>query len=314
MVLKNEKGFTLAEVVIVGGITTVIALVGIQVTGQFSKSESTLIKKSDRVLSSKVSYGFLQEDLTFSFPSLSVLKKEAETVEGKCPTKNFWKLSLSTKHSECSLQVALDEDNEEFYIVKSKQEIGLNIHPSEFYTSSGSGVGFNPSKVSKFITDNEINPSGAFVKFESPVRLFDTDDSIFSTYYKLQQTNGEGAFTDIDEFEFNQQTLPISSGHCTITPNNFDQFLRCLPAQGETATVNINLVEVIKYRIEKSPNSNKEEKSFNLLRMQLRLGDDGLYYTKQLIGTDIKSITFTRPSITKPNIQFNIDEYKENDK
>lgn len=304
--ITYQKGFSLVEILIVSGIASMMTLATVNFFGGFEKLKKIFVEKADTVLSEKVAYAFLLKDLSYSSVSLNFLKVNATAETGNCPSSNFWTLSKDLQHSQCGVEFVLSDPRQEFYIIYQREAFILNINPEVFYKVNGSALNISFKNIKDYLDTNGVKRQNSVYKLESPTFIEDVNTGL---HYNYGMMTFAGGTQGLNRLRFNNRKLdamiPFSKNqNCRKTSEDLDGFMRCLPRQGDSATVNLMPVEVVRYKLKKQEGSNL----FDLYRSRMRVNSRGeISFFELRVGEKIKQVTLKRQSITKPNVSFNIE-------
>lgn len=304
----SDSGFSLGEVVVAGGLIAVVGLVSTHFVQRATKQQKDFSTRADAVISQLQVERFLEMDFADSLPSLNYLVQKAETSEGNCPVKNFWAISKDMSHESCKMEIKLDTDGEEFYALVKSRGIKQNVSPSIFYNVSRQTLSINQSKVKSFLSANGYDRDGLILKFQSPSYVPDQKISgLVHSYSMFMGVSKEGTMKNID---FPEVSFEDDMHHdCDIVVENFDTFLRCLPQEGDSASLDVLPVKLVKYKL-KHHDPSRPELGLDLYRYSSKLQAGKITFSSMKLGEKLEGIDLVRHSLSDPSFTINVTQKK----
>lgn len=307
-ILFGSEGFSLGEVVVTAGLVAVVGLVSTHFIQRATKQQKDFSTRADAVISQLQVERFLEMDFADSLPSLNYLVQEAEKREGNCPVKNFWSISKNMSHESCRMEINLDEDGEEFYALVKSRGIKVNVSPAVFYNVNKQSLSFNQAKVKSFLSENGYDRDGLILKFQSPTYVPDQKISgIFHSYSMFMGVKKGGSIEGVD---FKEVSFQDDMHHkCSTGIQDFDTFLRCLPQEGDSASIDVLPVKLIKYKL-KHHDPERPELGLDLYRYSSKLLQGKLTYSSMKLGEKLERINLLRKSLSDPSFTINVIQKK----
>ncbi|WP_413587405.1 hypothetical protein [Bdellovibrio sp. HCB274] len=329
MMIRNQKGLTITELLIGIGLSAVVISVVVAVQVQMAKQQTELTRKLDDSIDQNLAERIIFKNLNgleVSYNNITVLDDNGNNFYDFYPdlTENVLKIRPDREFT-----LNLGSGQSEFFVVTQDFGAGplLNYDPVWAYDvgadpgdpNKPASLTFSPSKSRKWIS-NEANGGragfwrdGNVLFFDTPSRirpLKDGDVDILtpprSPFYlgtvspqagdNLQNITGgvEKLFKMTQPFNGN----PITS---------LDNFLRTLPTVGGGQTiVRARVVKIVKYYVEidkKKKASDYETQPLVLYAAEYR---SGKWVTQTMLADGVEKMVLRRDSVMKRMIYFKI--------
>lgn len=298
--MNNEKGFSLAELMVTSGLVAILGVASVTYMKRMNVIQKDFNKKSENVISKNITFGFIAKDLVNSVPSMNFLDLEASKSSSICGAENFWTLTTEFSQKECDYSVKLDKPGKEFVIVARDNSPKVIFNPSEWYDISGHDLSMSANKVKNFRKANAMLNLNKVFKLEYPGIVSGTKSGSYSSAVVFDKSSN---IEQVNLSDFDIDTKEPVNPYCSGKSKNVDEFLRCLPRQGESSSVSFYAVNVIKYYLEKNED---DESKFDIYRSRASIVNGKPVFNRIRLMTKIESLEFSRISAVRPDIKFDI--------
>ncbi|MCK5073672.1 MAG: prepilin-type N-terminal cleavage/methylation domain-containing protein [Bacteriovoracaceae bacterium] len=322
IILKENNGFSMAELMIALGISGLLAYGISHLSNSVTKNLKSLELKSDTIISEAFARKLLVEDVMKTNPSFNFIKSigvfnDSETKNEHCiSTKNakpyFWQVTSEDYCKSVAINLTADKDSFGFFAFDGStfEKKGNRVYkkailesPSIFYNTSPS-LNYSSSKLRKVFSDNGHMKNGNLVKIQGITPMIDSLGNSRDYAYLLGVVNNS-----IKRAKFDSIWKPANS-QCKENPDSaLDNFLRCIQSAGAMARVFVIPVRYVEYQLrvpEKKP-----EDGFDLYRRVLDYSKGIDHFKERLVAKRVKELSFLRKNTSSKMIDVEISFYKK---
>ncbi|UYL08331.1 hypothetical protein B9G69_014915 [Bdellovibrio sp. SKB1291214] len=336
MMIKNQKGLTIPELVIGIGLSAVVISVVVAVQVQMAKEQDKLVKQLDDSIDQNQAERIVYKDLAgveVSYNNLKILDDNANNFYDYIPdvTENTLTGTLSREFT-----LSLATKSTEFIVMTQNPADGalLNYDPVWAYDvgkdpgnpNIPADLAFSAKKNRTWMTNEKNGGRPGFWK-DGNVLMYDTPSRIrpvvngtinMSTpprspiYIGSISINAGDNLQPVGNEILSKLNMTQPSTGESIP--NLDTFLRKLPSVGGGQTiVRLRSVRIIKYSLEQD--TKKIAKDYNVVPANLMVSEyrNGQWSNKRLLADGIDKMVFRRDSIIKRMIYYKITKAKRLD-
>ncbi|WP_413578454.1 hypothetical protein ACLVWU_07940 [Bdellovibrio sp. HCB290] len=329
MMIRNQKGLTIAELLVGIGLSAVVILVVVAVQVQMAKKQTELTRKLDDSIDQNLAERIIFKNLNgleVSYNNILVRDDNGNNFYDFYPdlTENVLKVRADREFT-----LSLSSGQSEFFVVTQDFASGalLNYDPVWAYDvgadpgdpNKAATLTFSPSKSRKWIS-NEADGGRAGFWADGKILFFDTPSRIRPI------KNGEvdiltpprspfyiGAVSTQAGDNLQNITGGVEKMFKMTQPSNgnaitsLDNFLRTLPSVGGGQTiVRARVVKIIKYYVEadtKKKASDYETQPLVLYAAEYR---NGKWVVRSMLSDGVEKMVLRRDSVMKRMIYFKI--------
>jgi prepilin-type N-terminal cleavage/methylation domain-containing protein len=307
---KSQRGFSLIEVMMALGSLAVLMMGATFLLNFFYTKSQGMTSQTSSRFDLAVLETYLMRDLAGAQPTIGNIIKPA--ADGT----NFFELYADTPFTaiptaQQTKTFVMDSSaiaTIEFIVEHSKTETKYFFQPTNAYT-------FNPPLA--FRSVNQVVPprtqgfftqyyasqiaAGSHFYFYSPAELKIPSTNIYTPtreYGFLGYFSGSSLVQDNIGATYNvvHPLLP------NVNINDIDNYFRYCPSLGGAmCTLIVMPVDVVRYQLRPDPQNPGYAKLYRAAKIGVT------YQGETMIGTDIRRITFLRPNVTTPLIQFDVE-------
>ncbi|MEK2690509.1 prepilin-type N-terminal cleavage/methylation domain-containing protein [Bdellovibrio sp. GT3] len=334
MMMRNQKGLTIVELMVGIGLSAIVILVVVAVQVQMAKEQTKLTRQLDDSIDQNLAERIIFKNLNgleVSYNNIVVNDDNGNNFYDFYPdvTEN-----VLVKRADREFTLSLSSGRSEFFVVTQDFASGplLNYDPVWAYDvgadpgdpNKPASLTFNGAKSRKWIS-NEANGGRAGFWKDGNILFFDTPSRIRplkngevdvltpprSPFYlgsiaaqagdNLQNISGgvEKMF---------KMTQPYNGNAIT----SLDNFLRTLPSVGGGQTVvRARVVKIIKYYVEIDKNKNAANYDKQPLSLYAAEYRNGKWVTLTMLSDGVEKMVLRRDSVMKRMIYFKIHKVKK---
>ncbi|MEK2690513.1 hypothetical protein [Bdellovibrio sp. GT3] len=329
MMIHNQKGITLVELVVGLGLSAFVVLTVVAVQVQMAKEQTELTRQLDDSIDQNLAERIIFKNLNGIDVSYNNIEVEDDYGNNFYDFYPDLTTNVLKKRADRDFTLNLSKANKVFYALTQDFASGamLNFDPVWAYDvgpdpgdpNKPASLTFSPGKSRQWISNEDSGGRPGFWR-EGNILFFDTPNRIRpvvngvvdrlipprSPYYlgsinpqsgdKLQNITGdaEGIF---------KMTQPSNGAEIA----NLDVFLRALPAVGGGQTiVRARVVKLVKYYVEPDTKKNAADYKVQPLNLYSAEYSNGKWEGKTLLSDGVDRMILRRDSVMKRMIYFKI--------
>lgn len=299
-IVLGNKGLSLIELMISGGILSAIVLVTLDVSKNITKEIVNVGERSDVVLDYAGVFKIVNDDVLNSVPSFNYLK----SIKINNQSIDFWTLWDQNNGSR-AIEIKQSKSCFSLLAIDISKTIDINTgtmsrlqtllpNPAFFYNSRSTmsdPLVYNSTKLKQLLKDNNLDSKDQLLKISGMMPEYD-NAGFYKDYGMILKVDSNGNPIP------NPNIIPAYSPptNCNFVLNSVDKFLKCLPSPGGgVSNFYITPVNYITYCLQ----TVKDKKGLGLFRKK----DN----SESMIATNLKSIKLSRSLSSNPIINIEIN-------
>lgn len=332
----KQLGFSLAELSLAIGLSGVVALATVSSIKMLSTQTNVQTESIQQIVEQLGSYKVLQKDIydsTHSFNNVNLTDDKGKPFFDHLANPYCSPSQVSKCGRTIQLKVPVGSDKSRYFyllVVNNRKGLRFEIRPEQSFPLDKNGnvirsgyVGLNNPKANKYsidLTNNPHNPTTAYSPWAKDELIFLFTSSTYSPSDSIiprpiiflgQVSDNGGDLTSLSVAERESSSVSLIKNLHPLTNNPIPTtrhfMLNLTQKAGMPLLLYIEGVSLIRYSLERDSQKNTV---INFFRTEAIAKDGKLNFDngrKILLLKNVKSVTFSRPTISSPVISYDVE-------